>query len=219
MACSCGDKPSILEGWYHANQVFIGKVIEANYTKVAYSYNGFIYISFTIEIEEMIKGELIKKYRYYTFDEAGNEFEVYDSTSYYLNRTFFYQEGGSCDFKFQKGKRYLIYAYEMNFSFLRVSKCSRTAEVTEELIPEIEMLRLLKNGQLKDKIPFHSMFNKHYDNTEVDLVIEQLNAEKFENRILKYIIIPFLSVLLLGSLFMVFRYRKKNKHSIKTLIE
>jgi hypothetical protein len=206
--CNCDDKPTIKEAWKYSRQIFIGRVIESNLSNEIYGNFGEYLCFFTIEIEELFKGELYKKKPEYIYDETGRSTVDWDTIGYYNKRTFLYRGSSSCDYWFEKGKRYLIYAYE-NDNFLRASICSRTIEIKETSLTEIEELRELKKEETKIKDKNSIPEIRGGKNDELNLFKEQLKKKEKENQILKYCIISLISMLLLWKLIRF--VRKKNE--------
>lgn len=120
-ACQCiGPSANIEENWKRAYQVFVGEVQEASSDKL-YLASGLNYTYYTIQVIEPLKGNYHPKYRLRTFERVSH---------------------GSCDYTFEVGKKYLIYAYSDNGK-LSTNICSRTAPLEQVNENEIVELRRL----------------------------------------------------------------------------
>lgn len=120
-ACQCiGPSANIEENWKGAYQVFVGEVLESSSDKL-YLASGLNYTYYTIQVIEPLKGNYHPKYRLRTFERISH---------------------GSCDYTFEVGKKYLIYAYSDNGK-LSTNICSRTAPLKEVNENELKELRRL----------------------------------------------------------------------------
>jgi len=199
LGCQCNETPTIEEAWKYSKQIFICSVIETNFPNFIYSNGGGFFCFFTIEIEEMFKGDLYKRRPEFIYDETGNFYLDWDTTGYYSKRTFLYRGSGSCDFWFEKGKRYLVYSYE-NGDFLRCSICSRTKEISDTFISELNELRELKKNEQKTS-NIDILFDIETDkDAELNLLKAQLLNEEKENILIKYCIFISLSLFVLWKL-------------------
>ncbi|WP_162426136.1 hypothetical protein [Pontibacter pudoricolor] len=128
-ACQCiGPSANIEENWKGSYQVFVGEVLESSSDKL-YLASGLNYTYYTIQVIESLKGNYHPKYRLRTFERISH---------------------GSCDYTFEVGKKYLIYAYSDNGN-LSTNICSRTAPIEEVNKNEIEELRRLTKDYGEEK--------------------------------------------------------------------
>jgi hypothetical protein len=127
-ACQCiGPSANIEENWKGAYQVFVGEVLELSSDKL-YLASGLNYTYYTIQVIEPLKGNYHPKYRLRTFERISH---------------------GSCDYTFEVGKKYLIYAYSDNGK-LSTYICSRTAPIEEVSKNELEELKRLAKDYGKE---------------------------------------------------------------------
>lgn len=111
---------NIEENWKGAYQVFVGEVMESSSDEL-YLASGLNYTYYTVQVVEHLKGNYHPKHRLRTFERISH---------------------GSCDYTFEVGKKYLIYAYNDNGK-LSTNICSRTAPLEEVSENEIKELRRL----------------------------------------------------------------------------
>jgi hypothetical protein len=126
-SCDCSGFPTVAKNWESANEVFIGEIIKVD--SLLYGNNGANIYSFTVNIQKSYKSEIFQ------------EREL---------RTIISQNSASCDFMFQLGKIYLIYAKEESQT-LACSICSRTnilENVEKEEIQNLEKLYGVYKSQL-----------------------------------------------------------------------
>lgn len=122
-ACDCAlPSNNIEENRKGAYQVFVGEVLESSSDKL-YLASGLNYTYYTIKVIEPLKGNYHPKYKLRTFEKISH---------------------GSCDYTFEVGKKYLIYANYDNGK-LSAHICSRTAPLEEVNDNEIEELKRLSN--------------------------------------------------------------------------
>lgn len=184
--CECSEKPSIEKNWELADQIFIGKVVKIDST--LYNVYGLKIYSFTINIKQSFKEE------------------VYPNQYY---RTILYEDTGACDFIFDVGQEYLVYA-KGNDKVLHCSLCSRT-----DLLKNISKDEIYKLNQLQKE--YHrnlqniteTKIYKFRNNIEyqIDLVKDSFK-ETMERKNLIIYILSGISFLLLLILILVIRKKK-----------
>lgn len=130
-ACDC-EEPSfnIDLYWKNSDQIFIGEVVET-FSNQLYTKYGLTFSFYTIQVVEPLKGDFHPKFRMRTFQKVS---------------------GGSCEFPFMPGKKYLIYA-DYSGHILEASACSRTAPLVEVDKSEIEEIKRLTKYYGDDKRP------------------------------------------------------------------
>jgi hypothetical protein len=122
-ACSCAEKPSVKEDWTYSHDVYTAKIISVDSLHFTSSGNR-IYL---------FNAQVIHHYK----NEPYPGYEM---------RTFYFTEGGSCDFGFQINKDYLIYESRLQNPILSyASICSRTALLSDIKPDELKELELLKS--------------------------------------------------------------------------
>ncbi|UQD56773.1 hypothetical protein [Flavobacterium sp. K5-23] len=126
-SCDCSGFPNVSKNWESANEVFTGEIIKVD--SLLYGNNGAKIYSFTVKILKSYKSEIYK----------GREL-----------RTILSQSSASCDFMFQLGKVYLIYA-KRESQTLACSICSRTNILKNVEKEEIQTLEKL-HEQYKSEI-------------------------------------------------------------------
>jgi len=124
--CDCSGVPTVTKNWESASDVFKGEIIKVD--SLLYGNNGAKIYSFTVKI--------LKPYKLEVFQ--GREL-----------RTIISQSSSSCDFLFQVGKVYLIYAKEESQT-LACSICSRTTKLENVEKEEIETLEKLYSKYQSD---------------------------------------------------------------------
>ena len=181
--CDCSEKPSIQENWKLADQVFVGKVIKVD--SLLYSEYGQRMYAFTIRMSKTYKGEIFQ----------GNNLKTILAVS-----------AGSCDYYFDIGKEYLIYA-KRDYNALGCSICSRTDLLQNVKVIELEELeKLHKESKNNSKI----QIIKFQNDIEYQTALVKNSFEEEINR--KKIIIYVLSglcFLLVALLFVIIRKKKK----------
>ena len=181
-SCTCGEMPSIKDNWEGANEVFIGKIIKVD--SLHYGNNGAKIFSYTVKILKSFKEE------FYNTREL---------------RTIIGQDGGSCDFIFNLGEEYLIYA-KSESQTLACSLCSRTRSIKKienEEFKELERLHkeYSSNTSLVSTIRFEN--NISY---QVELVKRPLEKKiKKQNMVIVFL---SMSVIILFALILILRKRK-----------
>lgn len=119
-ACQCGNKKAVKDEWFAHEQVFVGKVVDIDSS--IYNSNGIQVFCFKIQVLETFKEGFHDKYLYRSFCNPVH--------------------GGSCNYWFSKGEKYLIYANE-NAQMLTASTCSRTNLYNDVEFAEIANLKTL----------------------------------------------------------------------------
>ncbi|MEJ8803100.1 hypothetical protein, partial [Pontibacter sp. H249] len=123
IACTCTSPPTVKKNWEWSNQVFLGQVESVSQFYTSY---GTPVTASTIRILESFKSK----------HQEGTAM-----------RTFISYGSGSCDFDFENGQKYLIYADENpDDSFLRSSYCLRTSLLSNVSENELEELRELNKN-------------------------------------------------------------------------
>lgn len=122
-ACSSTEKPSVKEDWTYSHDVYIAKIISVDSSHFSSSGNRIF----------LLNAKIIRHYK----NEPYPGYEM---------RTFYFTEGGSCDFDFQINKDYLIYESRLQNPILSyASICSRTALLSDIKPDELKELELLKS--------------------------------------------------------------------------
>jgi hypothetical protein len=171
LGCDCIlPSSNIDEHWKRADQIFIGEVTESTSDKL-YTASGLNFTYQTIKITESLKGHFHPKYRL---------------------RTFEIPSSGSCEFYFEVGKKYLIYAKE-SYPILSAHLCSRTSPIEEVEESEIEELRRLTKYYGEEKRPTAII-----EKTETEKELEAARAKIKElNNTKKWLIGTTLALVLL----------------------
>ncbi|WP_309608551.1 hypothetical protein [Flavobacterium sp.] len=138
-SCSCTAKPSVKMNWESANEIFNGKIVSVD--SLLYGNNGAKIYSYTVKILKSFKIGFYKN----------REF-----------RTILTQDGSSCDFMFEIGKEYLIYAKEDNQT-LSSSICSRTS--------------LFKNVEKEESETLEKLYESYVSD------VSRVRFEKFQNNV------------------------------------
>lgn len=102
-ACSCAPPPPVAEAVEQADAVFVGEVVTVEVVEKLPHANR---LRATLRVEAAVKGDL--------GDEMAMTFE--DGCCY-------------CEFQFEKGKRYLVYADRNEDGELRTSICHRSGQL------------------------------------------------------------------------------------------
>ncbi|KQO27276.1 hypothetical protein ASF10_23325 [Flavobacterium sp. Leaf82] len=138
-SCSCAGVPAITKNWEGANEIFTGEIIKVD--TLLYGNNGAKIYSYTCRILKSYKSEIY----------PGREL-----------RTILSQSSASCDFMFQLGKTYLIYA-KSESQTLACSICSRS--------------NILENVEKEELQTLEKLYQKYKSDTSGVRMI------KFENNI------------------------------------
>ncbi|WP_289664340.1 hypothetical protein [Flavobacterium panacagri] len=190
--CDCSNKPSIEENWKKANQVFIGKVIKVD--SLLYSEYGQKMYSYTIRISKTYKDEIFRE-------------------NYF--RTILGVSMGSCDYYFEPGKEYLIYA-KRDYNALGCSICSRTDFLQNVKKGELEVLEDLYKKSQKNKNEIRIIKLQNNIEYQIDLVKNSFEEKLKRNEMLIYILSGISFILFLAVLILFF---KKKKSIQKALID
>lgn len=175
-SCSCASKPPVKTNWERANEVFIGRIIKVDSTH--FGNNGAMIYSYTVRIVKSFKEE---------FQETRDL------------RTIISQDSASCNYIFNVGKEYLIYA-KSDSNTLASSICSRTNLI--EFVEEGEFLELekLDKEYVSDTSAIRIINMENNISYQVELVKKDLE-EKLENqRLIIYVlsgVLVFLLIVLL----------------------
>lgn len=181
--CDCSEKPSIQENWKSADQVFVGKVLKVDSS--LYSEYGQKMYAFTIRMSRSYKGEIFQ----------GNNLKTILAVS-----------AGSCDYYFDIGKEYLIYA-KRDYNALGCSICSRTDLLHNVKVIELEELEeLYKESKNNNKIQIIKFQNDIEYQTA--LVKNSFEVEINRKKIIIYVL-SALCFLLVALLFVIIRKKKK----------
>ena len=147
-ACDCEVPSSDIDlYWKNSDQIFIGEVVETSSNQL-YTKYGLTFTFYTIQVVEPLKGDFHPKFEMRTFQKVS---------------------GGSCEFSFMAGKKYLIYA-DYSGHILEASMCSRTAPLEEVDRSEIEEIKRLTKYYGEDKRP--TVF---VENTDAEQKLEAAN--------------------------------------------
>lgn len=183
-SCSCAGVPSINKNWESADEIFTAEIIKID--SLLYGNNGAKIYSFTCRILKSFKSEIY----------PGREF-----------RTVLGQSSASCDFMFQVGKVYLIYAKEESQT-LACSICSRTNMLKNVEKEELETLEKLHKEYISDTSGVR--IKKIESNISYQIgLIESAQEEKLkskENTI--YVLVSVISVLLI--IIVIMLLKRKN---------
>lgn len=184
-SCSCSEKPSVKYSFSETDQIFIGKIIKID--SLNYDYNGQKIGLYTVEILENFKDNLYKLTK--------RKFRTIASTT-----------NGSCDYHFELGKTYLIYANSSN-DLLSCSICSRT-----------ELLDRIKNSELEELKELNIEFEKEKEEIKIVAFKNKFEKEKdlmknsFDKKSKEYeIIIYALSGLIVLLLIILLKKNRKPK--------
>lgn len=173
-SCSCAPRPSVKYNWKNANEVFTGKIIKIDSS--LYGTNGSKIYSYTVRILESFKEDFHK----------GREL-----------RTFISQDEASCDFMFQAGKEYLIYAKRESHSLV-TSICSRTSLLKNIESAEIEALKKLYQIYAADTSGVRTMKMESNTSYQVGLVKNAFEEKiKSQNSII-YLLSAIIAFLVIG---------------------
>lgn len=184
--CDCAEKPSIKKNWEIASQVFIGKIVKVD--SLLYGSYGEKVYSFTVRIKKSYKG----------FFYPGRDY-----------RTILYIDTAGCDFIFDVGHEYLIYAKE-DSKMLNCSLCSRTNLLNNISEEELNGLADLQKEDLKKRNEITII--KFQNNTEyqIDLVKNSFE-ESLKRKDLLIYVLSGTSIFLLIIITFLIKKKKANK--------
>ncbi len=190
-ACDCPFPSSDLEeNWGYAEQIFIGQVLKSSSDEL-YSAGGVNFAYYTVQILESIKGNFHPKYRL---------------------RTFVVKSRGSCDYVFEEGKKYLIYADETDHIILQADICSRTAPLDEVEETEIEVLRQISIRHYGEGRRPYVVVEKSETEQDLELARSQIKNLSNKNKWLLRVSIALALLLLLSVLLTLRRKKDKVQH-------
>lgn len=127
LACSCGTRSSC-EAFGDSKAVFIGEVIEGSSPERMSDMIGLKTndLKFTLSVQESFRGA-----------ESSKQIEIYTGLGF-----------GDCGFPFEKGKSYLVYAYEREGK-LYTSICSRSRHISRVESEEFKFLETVSKKPWK----------------------------------------------------------------------
>lgn len=158
--CSCATKPSVKMDWENANEVFIGKIIKVD--SMHFGNNGAKIYSYTVEVVKSFKQE---------FHETRTL------------RTIISQDSASCDFMFEVGEDYLIYA-KSDSRTLATSLCSRTNIIKFIEESEFQELEKLYKEYASDTNEMREMGDNN--SYQVELVKKEVEKRLDNQRLIIY---------------------------------
>ncbi|MEZ7499243.1 hypothetical protein QO200_10895 [Flavobacterium sp. Arc3] len=181
-SCSCTERPSVKVNWEKANEVFIGKIVKID--TLLYGNHGIKIHSYTVEILKSFKQNFYKDKKF---------------------RTILSQDEASCDFMFELGTEYLIYA-KTDSQTLACSICSRTN--TLKNIESSEMQELEKIFQIYKSNRSGVNTIKFENNTsyQVGLVKNSFEEKIKSQKLIIYLLSGI--IILLIVVVLIFRKRK-----------
>lgn len=184
-SCSCAGVPDITKNWESANEIFTAEIIKVD--SLLYGNNGAKIYSYTIKIIKSYKSEIY----------PGREL-----------RTILSQSSASCDFMFQLGKIYLIYA-KAESQTLACSICSRTNLLENVEKEELKILEKLYQKYTSDKSKVR--FTKFENNISYQIgLVENVYQEKLKSKEKTiYILLSLITVLFLIVLIMLLKRKAK----------
>ncbi|PAM93194.1 hypothetical protein B4N84_19655 [Flavobacterium sp. IR1] len=184
-SCSCAGVPDIIKNWESANEIFTAEIIKVD--SLLYGNNGAKIYSYTIKIIKSYKSEIY----------PGREL-----------RTILSQSSASCDFMFQLGKIYLIYA-KAESQTLACSICSRTNLLENVEKEELKILEKLYQKYTSDKSKVR--FTKFENNISYQIgLVENVYQEKLKSKEKTiYILLSLITVLFLIVLIMLLKRKAK----------
>jgi hypothetical protein len=171
-SCDCAELPTVAKNWESASEVFTGEIIKVD--TLLYGNNGAKIYSYTCRILKSYKSEI----------DHGREL-----------RTILSQSSASCDFMFQIGKTYLIYA-KAESQTLASSICSRTNIVENVEKEELQTLEKLYQKYKSDTSGVR--FIKFENNISYQIgLVENAYQEKLKSKEkMIYILLGLITVLL-----------------------
>lgn|GEM_PF-3573240 len=183
-SCSCAGVPAITKSWESANEIFTGEIIKVD--TLLYGNNGAKIYSYTCRILNSYKSEVY----------PGREL-----------RTILSQSSASCDFMFQLGKTYLIYA-KAETQTLASSICSRTNILENVGKEELQTLEKLYQEYTSDKSGIRMIKLENNISYQIGL-IENTYQEKLKlKEKMIYILLSLITILIV--LVIVMLVKRKN---------
>ena len=186
-SCDCSGLPTVAKNWESANDVFTGEIIKVD--SLLYGNNGAKIYSFTVKILKPYKSEIFQ----------GREL-----------RTIISQSSSSCDFLFQVGKVYLIYA-KAESQTLACSICSRTNKLENIEKEEIQTLEKLYSKYQSDTTAVRII--KLESNTEYQIGLIKNSYEdklKIKEQIIFGLLVP-ITLLIIIIIVIVLQKRKNSR--------
>lgn len=185
-SCSCAGVPEITKNWESANEVFTGEIIKVD--TLLYGNNGAKIYSYICRILTSYKSE------------------IYPDREF---RTILSQSSAGCDFMFQIGKTYLIYA-KAESQTLACSICSRSNMLENVKQEELQTLQRLYKEYKLDASGIKIM--KFENNTSYQIgLLKNVYQEKLKSKEKTiYLLLSLLTVLLVIVLIMLLK-RKKSR--------
>ena len=156
-SCDCVGQPSIKKNWDGADEIFTGEITKVD--TLLYGNNGAKIYSYTFRILKSYKSGIY----------SGRELGTILSQSY-----------ASCDFMFQLGKTYLIYA-KAESQTLSCSICSRTNMLENVEKEELETLEKLYEDHKSDKSGVRIRKLENNISYQIGLV-ENIHQEKLKSK-------------------------------------
>lgn len=183
-SCSCAGVPDITKNWESANEIFTGEIIKVD--TLLYGNNGAKIYSYTCRILKSYKSEIYPKREL---------------------RTILSQSSASCDFMFQLGKIYLIYA-KAESQTLACSICSRTNILENVEKEELQTLERLYKEYKSDTSGVRIM--KFENNTSYQIgLVENAYQEKLKSKQkMIYILLSLITILLV--IIVIILLKRKN---------
>lgn len=183
-SCSCAGVPAINKNWDSANEIFIGEITKVD--TLLYGNNGEKIYSYTCRILKSFKSE------------------IYPTREF---RTILSQSSASCDFMFQIGKTYLIYAKEESQT-LACSICSRTNLLENVEKEELQTLEELYQEYKSDINGVRTIKFENNISYQIGLV-ENAYQEKLKSKEKTiYILLSLITVLIV--LVVILLLKRKN---------
>jgi hypothetical protein len=172
-SCSCVEKPSVKVNWERANEVFTGKIVKID--TLLYGNNGAKIHSYTVVILKSFKQDLYK----------GRQF-----------RTILSQDEASCDFMFELGKEYLIYA-KTESQTLACSICSRTNILKNIESTEIQKLEKLYQVYKSDTSGFTTIRLENNTTYQIGLVKNSFDQKIKSQNLIIYVLSGIIFLLII----------------------
>lgn len=187
-SCSCSEVPAVIKNWDSANEIFIGEIVKVD--SLLYGNDGAKIYSYTCRI--------VKSYK----------LEIYPGREL---RTILSQSSASCDFMFQLGKTYLIYA-KAESQTLACSICSRTNLLKNVDKEELQTLDKLHQEYKSDTSGVRTIKFENNISYQIGLV-EDVYQEKLKSKEKTIYILLSLIIVLLAIVLILLLKRKKTSKS------
>lgn len=167
-ACSCGlrGQQSACEAMGEAKAVFIGEVVEADAVSYSISPAKRVPRNFVFKIEENFVGT-----------QVGQTVTLASGSGI----------GGDCGYRFEKGKSYLVYAFETNGK-LQTGICTRTRSIAyaEKEIEELRALFRADGAKIYGSVSFWAKLYGAADDADQSLANLALQIEQTDGAQKKY---------------------------------